>query len=223
MNQYGYILHYLPQTPYVPLFVVFGVFVLSYLLGSLNTSVIVGKIYGKDIRDFGSKNAGLTNTYRVLGKPAAALVLVGDVLKGVIACVIGIAIGVYFYWGLVPENLSLLAAGMGVIIGNNWPVYFGFRGGKGALTALAVLFMINWVMALICLALYVTMVVLTRYSSLSTICATTLFAILAFIPIFGNPTLYFYVFSILMALIIIFKHRENVKRLISGTENKLVF
>jgi len=195
----------------------------GYLLGSINTSIIVGKLYRTDIRSVGSNNAGLTNTYRVLGKSAAALVLVGDILKGVIACIIGIRIGIYFYWGPALENVSLLAAGMGVVIGNNWPIYFKFRGGRGALAGLAVLFMIDPIMALICLALFVTMVILTRYSSLSTICATTLFAILSFIPMFGNSTLYFYIFSISIAFIIIFKHRENIKRLITGTENRLIF
>src|SRR5262245_5310719 len=113
----------------------------GYLLGSLNTAVIVGKLYGKDIRALGSKNAGLTNTLRVLGKSAAALVLAGDVLKGVIACLIGLRIGVYSEAG---DCVSLLAAGAGAVIGHNWPVYFGFKGGKGALTGLAVLFMIDW-------------------------------------------------------------------------------
>src|SRR5471030_1919240 len=85
----------------------------GYLLGSLNTSVIVGKIYGKDITGHGSKSAGLTNTLRVLGKSAAAFVLVGDILKGIFACLIGLRLGVYVYSGGAKECVSLLAAGAG--------------------------------------------------------------------------------------------------------------
>ncbi|MFD2205854.1 glycerol-3-phosphate 1-O-acyltransferase PlsY [Kiloniella antarctica] len=192
----------------------------GYLLGSLNTAVIVGRIYGTDIRNHGSKSAGLTNTLRVLGKPAAGLVLAGDILKGIIACLIGIQLGVYVYAGETTSNLGLLAAGAGAVMGHNWPIYFGFKGGKGALTAAAVMFMFNWVMALISLGFFVTIVALTRYVSLGTISATVFFVAISFIPAFGN-TLYFYIVASLMAFMVIFKHRENIQRLLSGSENKL--
>jgi glycerol-3-phosphate acyltransferase PlsY len=115
-----------------------------------------------------------------------------------------------------------LAAGAGAVIGHNWPVYFGFKGGKGALTAAAVLFMLDWVMALMCLGLFVMIVAWTRYVSLGTICAAVFFLALSFIPVFGH-TFYFYIFACLMAVIVVFKHRENIQRLLSGTENKLTF
>jgi len=201
---------------------IFAALASGYLLGSLNTAVIVGKIYGKDISSHGSKNAGLTNTLRVLGKRAAVFVLSGDVLKGIAACIIGLYLGVYVYSGEARDCVSLLAAGAGAIIGHNWPLYFGFRGGKGALTAAAVLFMFDWVMALICLGLFVTMVALTRYVSLGTVCAALFFVAISFIPLFGH-TLYFHIFALLMVSIIIFKHRGNIQRLLSGTENKLAF
>lgn len=196
--------------------------VAGYLLGSLNTAVIVGKIYGKDIRSHGSRSAGLTNTLRVLGKPAALLVLAGDILKGIVACLIGLRLGVYASSGETVDCVSLLAAGAGAVIGHNWPVYFGFKGGKGALTGAAVLFMFDWRLALMCLALFVTMVALTRYVSLGTICAAILFAIASFMPAFHH-TLYFNLFACLMASIIVFKHRENMQRLLSGKENRLSF
>jgi acyl phosphate:glycerol-3-phosphate acyltransferase len=194
----------------------------GYLLGSLNTAVIVGKIYGKDITSHGSKSAGLTNTLRVLGKSAAAFVLAGDILKGIAACLIGLRLGVYLQSGGAMDCVSLLAAGAGAVIGHNWPVYFGFKGGKGALTAATVMFMVDWVMALISLGFFVMIVALTRYVSLGTISAAILFVALSFLPVFGN-TFYFNVFASLMAVIIIFKHRENIKRLLSGTENRLTF
>jgi len=196
--------------------------VAGYLLGSLNTSVIVGMIYGKDIRNFGSKSAGLTNTLRVLGKTAAAFVLVGDVLKGIVACLVGLRIGVYVQSGQAVDCISLLAAGAGAVLGHNWPVYFGFKGGKGALTAAAVMFMFNWLMALISLGVFVIVIAVSRYVSLGTISAAVFFVAISFVPYFGN-TLYFNVFATLMALVIIFKHKANIERLLSGTENNLKF
>ncbi|MCW5735059.1 MAG: glycerol-3-phosphate 1-O-acyltransferase PlsY [Enhydrobacter sp.] len=196
--------------------------VAGYLLGSLNTSVIVGHLYGKDIRNFGSRSAGLTNALRVLGKPAAALVLVGDVLKGIVACFVGLRLGVDAQSGAASECISLLAAGGGAIVGHNWPLYFGFKGGKGALTAIAVLFMIDWVMALICLGVFAAIVTAIRFVSLGTICATLLFAVLSFVPMF-DKTWYFCIFACLMASIVLIKHRANIQRLLAGTESKLAF
>jgi len=192
----------------------------GYLLGSLNTSVIVGKIYGTDITSQGSKSAGLTNTLRVLGKTAAAFVLAGDVLKGIAACLVGLVLGVYVQSGQASDCVSLLAAGAGAVIGHNWPVYFGFKGGKGALTAAAVMFTVNWLMALISLGVFALVVATTRYVSLGTICASLFFVALSFVPAFGS-TVYFQVFAGLIAAIIIFRHRENIRRLLSGNENKL--
>jgi glycerol-3-phosphate acyltransferase PlsY len=205
---------------------IFVAFALGYLLGSLNTAVIVGKIYGKDIRSHGSKSAGLTNTLRVLGKSAALLVLAGDILKGIIACLIGLRLGVYLEAGSdvgqTVDCVSLLAAGAGAVIGHNWPVYFGFKGGKGALTAISVLFMFDWMMALICLGSFVIIVASTRYVSLGTICAALLFLVLSFIPAFHH-SVYFHLFACLMTLVIVFKHRANMRRLLSGTASKLAF
>ena len=195
---------------------------LGYLVGSLNTAVIVGKIYGKDIRSHWSKNAGLTNALRVLGKPAALFVLAGDVLKGIIACLIGLGIGVYVHSGEAEDCVSLLAAGAGAVLGHNWPLYFGFKGGKGALTGVAVLFMFDWVMALACLGLFAIVVASTRYVSLGTICAAMLFVVLSFLPVFQH-TFYFDIFALVMAFIVIFKHKTNMQRLFSGTESRLSF
>jgi glycerol-3-phosphate acyltransferase PlsY len=197
-------------------------FALGYLLGSLNASAIMGKIDGTEISSHGSKSAGLTNTFRVLGKYAAACVLVGDISKGIVACLIGLQLGVYVYSGESRDCVSLLAAGAGAVIGHNWPVYFGFKGGKGALTAASVMFMIDWKMSLICLGVFLTIVIFTRYVSLGTISATILFVALSVMPVFGN-TFYFSIFSGLVAFVVIFKHRENIQRLLSGTENRLTF
>lgn len=194
----------------------------GYLLGSLNTAVIVGTLYGRDIRREGSRSAGLTNALRVLGKGAALLVLAGDVLKGVAACLIGLRLGVLVQSGAAVDNAGLLAAGAGAVIGHNWPLWFGFKGGKGALTGVAVLFMLDWRMALICLGLFAILVSLTRYVSLGTVAATLCFLVLSFLPGFGH-SLYFQLFAGLMAAIVIVRHRENIGRLFAGRENKLSF
>ena len=195
---------------------------LGYLLGSLNTAVIVGRLYGRDISRLGSGNAGLTNTLRVLGKPAAALVLVGDIAKAVLACLIGLWLGVYAYSGGTKDCVSLLAAGAGAVLGHNWPVYFGFKGGKGALTAASVMFMIDWVAALLSLGVFVAVVAVTRLMSLGTICATLFFVAISFIPSFNN-SMYFNAFAGVMALTIVVKHKGNIQRLLSGTESKLAY
>jgi glycerol-3-phosphate acyltransferase PlsY len=200
----------------------FAAFSMGYLIGSLNTAVIVGKIYGKDITSHGSKSAGLTNTLRVLGKSAAAFVLAGDVLKGIVACLIGLYLGVYAYYGGTADCVSLLAAGTGAVMGHNWPVYFRFKGGKGALTAVSVLFMLDWIIALMCLGLFVIIVASTRFVSLGTICAALFFVAISFLPAFGHA-FYFHLFTCLMAVIVVVKHRHNIQRLLSGSENKLSF
>jgi len=194
----------------------------GYLLGSLNTAVVVGKIHGKDISRHGSGNAGRTNTLRVLGKSAAALVLAGDVLKGIAACLVGVQLGVQVQSGGAADSLGLLAAGAGAVVGHNWPVWFGFRGGKGALTGAAVLFMLDWDMALVCLGAFAIVVASTRYVSLGTICGTVLFAALSFMPVWGH-TVYFTLFAVVMALVVVLRHRGNVQRLLAGTESKLAF
>lgn len=127
-----------------------------------------------------------------------------------------------FFSGGATDSVSLLVAGAGAVIGHNWPVYFKFKGGKGALTAVTVLFMADWVMGLLCIGFFVIIIALTRYVSLGTICAIVLIVAISFIPVFEH-TLYFNIFASVMALTIIFKHMKNIQKLLSGTENKLTF
>jgi len=196
--------------------------IVGYLLGSVNTSIVVGKIYGKDVRNYGSKGAGLTNVLRVLGKKAALIVLIGDILKGILACLIGSALGDYFYHGNIANYEGALITGVGAVIGHNWPLYFNFKGGKGALIAISVMFMVNWQMALLSIIFFLLVVAITRYVSLGTIGATLLFVIVSYLPFF-NESLNFHIISSLLAIVIIFRHRANISRLINGTENKLSF
>lgn len=182
--------------------------VVGYLLGSVNSSIVVGKFYGVDVRNHGSGNAGATNTLRTLGKTAAGLVSIGDILKGVLACIIG---------RLIMGDLGLMFAGFASIVGHNWPVYFNFRGGKGVWTSFAVILMMDYRLGLILLGIFAVVVVTTRYVSLSSIVASVCFPILAVIV---KKDISFIVFSTLLAALAVYRHRENIKRLINGTESK---
>lgn len=184
--------------------------VVGYLLGSVNTSLVVGKFYGIDVRKHGSGNAGTTNTLRVLGKTAAIMVLAGDILKAIIACIAGRII--------TGGDAGVMAAGMGAILGHNWPVYFGFKGGKGVLTSAAVVFMMDWKAGLIVLGVFAVLVAVTRYVSLGSIIAAFLFPV---VSLFLGRDLLFIVFAAAIALLIIARHRANIIRLVKGTESKL--
>jgi glycerol-3-phosphate acyltransferase PlsY len=182
----------------------------GYLLGSVNFSLIIGKFYGTDVRQHGSGNAGTTNTLRVLGKKAAAMVFAGDILKGVIACLLGRLIA--------GGDIGIMAAGFGAIIGHNWPLYFGFKGGKGVLTSAAVVMMMDWRAGAICLTVFIILVAITRYVSLGSIVGAGLFPIVSLVM--GRNAL-FIIFSTAIAILIIFRHRSNIVRLLNGTESKL--
>lgn len=183
--------------------------IIGYLLGSLNTSLIVGRFYKVDVRQHGSGNAGMTNTLRTLGKKAALMVIIGDVLKGILAYLAGSLI--------CGGELGGMLAGTACIIGHIWPAFFGFKGGKGVLTALAVLIMLDWQIALGLLAVFIVILLLTRYVSLGSVTAAFLFPISA--AVFGRDTQTL-IFSSIIAVLVILKHHENIGRLLSGTESK---
>ena len=197
--------------------------ILSYLIGSINFSIIISKkVAGFDVREKGSGNAGTTNMLRTVGKKAALITLVCDILKGVISILLALLIG-----KIAKEaNNSILVqiAGILVIIGHTFPIFFKFKGGKGVATAVGVLLTTNWQIGLICLIFGLVLIALTRMVSLGSITAAILFPILVlFIKtnyiVEGN----YFIYSLIIAVMVVFNHRENVKRLLSGTENKLSF
>ncbi|HBJ11938.1 MAG TPA: acyl-phosphate glycerol 3-phosphate acyltransferase [Clostridiales bacterium] len=197
--------------------------ILSYLIGSTNFSIIISKkVAGFDVREKGSGNAGTTNMLRTVGKKAALITLVCDILKGVISILLALLIG-----KIAKEaNNSILVqiAGILVIIGHTFPIFFKFKGGKGVATAVGVLLTTNWQIGLICLIFGLVLIALTRMVSLGSITAAILFPILVlFIKtnyiVEGN----YFIYSLIIAVMVVFNHRENVKRLLSGTENKLSF
>ena len=199
--------------------------VIAYCIGSVNFSVIISKkMAGFDVREKGSGNAGTTNVLRTVGKRASIITLICDILKGVIAILIAYIAGLMVKEG-VDKALLIQLAGIAVILGHTFPIFFQFKGGKGIATALGVLMMTNWNIGLICLVFALVLMILTRMVSLGSIAAAILFPILiTFMPhtsylVDGN----YIVYSILLAVLVVFNHRENVKRLLSGTENKIDF
>lgn len=205
--------------------------ILPYLLGGINTAIIVTKIKsGEDIRKLGSGNAGLTNTLRTQGKVAAAFVLLGDVAKGVVSVLL-VRLCFYLLAGVdtADFNSSLnwvgYAAGFFAIIGHVYPVYFGFKGGKGVLVTVSTLFAVEPVSAAILLGIFLIIVAFSRYVSLGSCIAAFLYPFSTFIFCYfidGDPS---YIIntgiSVLIAALLIFMHRANLVRLKNGTEKKL--
>ena len=197
--------------------------IIAYLLGSISFSIIISKkMAGFDVRDKGSKNAGSTNVLRTVGKKAAIITLICDCLKGVIAILIAYIAGKI--WTDLDSALLVQLAGTFVVLGHTFPVFFKFKGGKGVATSLGVLLMVNWQIGLICLVFALILMALTRFVSLGSVAAAILFPVLTvfitnnyLVP--GN----YIIFGIILAILVIFNHRENVKRLLTGTENKLSF
>lgn len=199
--------------------------VIAYLLGSISFSVIISKkMAGFDVREKGSGNAGTTNVLRSVGKKAAILTLICDVLKGVLAVLVAYIAGNIVKEG-VDRALLIQIAGLLVVVGHTFPIFFGFKGGKGIATALGVLLITNWNIGLICLVFALVLMALTKMVSLGSISAAILFPVLILLMphtaylVDGNYIIY----SILMAVLVVFNHRANVKRLLNGTENKLDF
>ena len=196
----------------------------AYLIGSVNFSVIISKrIAGFDVRERGSGNAGTTNMLRSVGKGPAALTLILDIAKGLVAILIAFLIG-----KISDEaNAAVLVqlAGFFVVLGHTFPVFFGFKGGKGVATSLGVLLCINPLIGLICLVFALAVMAFTRMVSLGSIMAAILFPVLTlFIKDNYIADGYTYVFfGIAMAVLVIFNHRSNLKRIYTGKENRLSF
>ena len=203
--------------------------IIAYLIGSINFSVLISKkMDGFDVREKGSGNAGTTNMLRSVGKKAAAITLLCDILKGVVA--IGTAIIVGNIAKNLDRELLLQIAGIAVVLGHTFPIFFGFKGGKGVATSLGVLLLSNWQIGLICLVFALVLMALTRMVSLGSCAATVLFPVLTLfindnytILTEGKSGNVYFVYSVILAAIVLYNHRSNIKRILNGTENKLSF
>ena len=186
--------------------------VCAYLLGSLSFAIIVSKVtMGKDIRNYGSGNAGLTNAYRTMGAGKTLFVLIGDIAKGAVAVSIGM---------LLAGPVGKLVAGIFVILGHMFPLYFGFRGGKGVLVGAVMLLLFDWRMFLIAFVLFFLAVAITRWISLGSILGAVSFPITMAI-FYRDPVLIAMAFG--MAVAVIFMHRSNIMRMLRGQENRFSF
>lgn len=183
--------------------------VLSYLIGSISPSILICKFKGVDIKKVGSGNAGATNTVRALGKKYGIIVFFCDFFKGVIPCVVAKVLG-------AGETVAII--GLFAIVGHNFPVYFGFKGGKGVSTTFGVLASVNIFAALVLGVLVLILILLTKIVSLSVLITFIALPIVMFV--FNSYETYLNVyFSGIYTLLIFYTHRANIKRLINGTEN----
>lgn len=190
----------------------FIVALIAYFLGNLSFAFLLGKILmNKDVRDYGSGNSGATNAIRAFGKKIGILAFLGDVSKGIIAVLIGRAIS--------GEAGSYLAGAL-VIIGHNWPVLLNFKGGKGVATTIGVVLIISPFISLICFIIGLTIAFFTRMVSLGSITGMALAPLAAII--FVRPFNFkLFLFCIFVSAMSIYRHRENIKRILEGNENKL--
>lgn len=185
------------------------VIVIAYFLGNISPSTLIGRAMGIDIKKEGSGNAGTTNALRVLGKKAAVITLVIDIGKGFVAVKLGLAIA---------GPLAAMCCALAAFAGHIWPVLFKFKGGKGVAVAFGTILGINWHLALLALGIVALAVLITRMVSLGSVTAAISFPILCY---FLEKD--FFWFGIVMAVILLYAHRSNIKRIIKGEEHKLSF
>ncbi|WP_455538489.1 glycerol-3-phosphate 1-O-acyltransferase PlsY [Terrisporobacter sp.] len=189
--------------------------IIAYLLGNISTSYIVAKrLIGVDIRTQGSGNAGSTNVLRTLGKKAGALTFIGDVLKGMIAVLIARLIAYIVH---LDQTTCAYIAVVAVVLGHNYPVFLGFKGGKGVATSLGSMLAMNPVVALTCLGFFIIIVAITKYVSLGSILGIGLSPILMIIINKPKGVLV----TLFLTISVAITHKENIKRLINGTERKI--
>ena len=186
--------------------------IISYLLGNISGGMIFGKLlFNKDIRDYGSKNAGTTNALRVFGIKAGALTFIVDVLKSFLACFIGMKL-----LGLS----GILLAGIFVVIGHNWPIFLNFKGGKGIASSFGFIMFLDYKIAIVAIIIFIIIVILTKYISLGSMLTTTLVLPISYI-FFGYRNIYVLLTFLFLASLSIFRHNSNIIRLINGNENKI--
>ena len=204
----------------------------AYLIGSISGAIILSKkISGEDIRTEGSKNAGTTNMLRVHGKKAAIITLLIDVLKGVLATLIGVVIDNFMLKNsayTATDGAYLLGsmkyiAAVFAVIGHDFHVYFGFRGGKGVATSIGVVMVLDWKIGLIVLVAALLIMFTTRYVSLGSISAAVIYlcSVVVYMTAEGSFNVPYFICATVLSLLIIGKHHTNIVRLKNGEENKL--
>ncbi len=193
---------------------------LAYLIGSIPTSVWVSQhFFDIDIRDYGSGNAGATNTYRVLGPKWGTVVMVADMLKGVLAVKLALLLPEYAYSEVNLQNLQT-GLGLAAVIGHIFPIWADFRGGKGVATLFGLVLGISPFTAMGCVGIFILVLYLTRFVSLSSILASIAFPIFILV-IFNVENPAYRVFAIAVAMMVLLTHQKNIGRLLNGNESKV--
>jgi glycerol-3-phosphate acyltransferase PlsY len=192
----------------------------AYLIGSIPTSVWISKyFFGIDIRDYGSGNAGATNTFRTLGKKWGTIVMVGDVLKGIAATSLYILLPYYMHNEWERTNF-MIGLGLAAVVGHIFPIWADFRGGKGVATLFGMVIAIQPVVAVCCVGVFLLALYLTRFVSLSSILASIAFAVFI-LYIFNEKETLYRIFAIAVALLVVLTHQKNIGRLLRGEESKV--
>lgn len=201
-----------------------GAVLAAYLIGAIPTAVWVGKrFYNTDVRQHGSGNAGATNTFRVLGKKPGSIVMAVDIFKGWAATSLA---GLLVFWDAIPADQLIaykLLLGVVAVIGHIFPVYVGFKGGKGVATLMGMVLAVYLQVALICLGVFIVVVLLTKYVSLSSMLAAISFPLLLLLPAFKPEEPLLLIFGVLIAIMVVLTHRKNINRLLQGVESKVNF
>jgi glycerol-3-phosphate acyltransferase PlsY len=214
---------------YVLIPAVFGVAIIAYLLGSINSAIIVSKVFfGEDVRTKGSGNAGTTNVLRNYGKKAALLTLIGDMLKTAISIFIAGLVFGFNYVGGVSVSEMCYIAGLFSVIGHVFPIYYKLRGGKGVLSTATLALILSPICALILIAIFVGIVAFSKFVSLGSVIAVVLYPVVLngyFAVLAGGakPMPLMVLTTILLAILIVWCHRANLARISRGEENKLSF
>ncbi len=191
--------------------------VAAYLLGSFSTGTIISNAQGVNIRNEGSKNTGASNVLRVLGLKSGAICFLGDFFKAILACVLGSVILPGDTFGIA--RFGVLLGGLMVIIGHNWPVFYGFKGGKGVACSVAVIVFVDPLWGIISVLLCIGVIALTRFISLGSM--TMLFTYMIFLFISHGGEWFTCLFGVILFVLCVVRHRANIGRLINGTENKI--
>ena len=194
--------------------------VLAYLIGSVPTAVWISKsFFGIDIRDYGSGNAGASNTFRVIGSKWGTVVMIVDILKGVAATSLYILLPYYLTDELHRTNL-MIGLGLASVIGHIFPIWASFKGGKGVATLLGMAVAIQPIVALCCIGVFLLVLYLTRFVSLSSILAGVSFMVFILF-IFNEKVTLYRIFAVMVALMIVLTHQKNIGRILKGTESKV--
>lgn len=193
----------------------------AYLIGSVPTAVWISKsLFGIDIRDYGSGNAGATNTFRVLGAKWGTIVMVVDIIKGICATSLYILLPHYIGMTELQKTNLMIGLGLAAVIGHIYPVWAGFKGGKGVATLLGMAVAIQPLVAVCCLGVFLLVLYLTRFVSLSSILAGVSFMVFILF-IFNEKEPLYRIFAVLVALMVVLTHQKNIGRILKGTESKV--